>query len=81
MGMDYIPVYEGDDQDDDNTVKVSLDRIQRSGVRMEKVQLRTVVRAIRAPASYASMNESCRSSPIRRRGTSRNCMSIRPADT
>lgn len=49
MGMDYIPVYEGDDQDDDNTVKVSLDRIQRSGVRIEKVQLRPVVRAIRAP--------------------------------
>src|SRR5260370_21792873 len=49
MGMDYIPVYEGDDQGDDNTVKVSLDRIQRSGVRMEKVQLRTVARAIRAP--------------------------------
>jgi hypothetical protein len=50
MGMDYIPVYEGDDQDDNNTVKVSLDRIQRSGVRIEKVQLRTVVRAIRAPS-------------------------------
>jgi Cu(I)/Ag(I) efflux system membrane fusion protein len=49
MGMDYIPVYEGDDEDDGNTVKVSLDRIQRSGVRIEKVQLRTVVRAIRAP--------------------------------
>jgi membrane fusion protein, copper/silver efflux system len=49
MGMDYIPVYEGEDQDDDNTVKVSLDRIQRSGVRIEKVQLRTVVRAFRAP--------------------------------
>ena len=49
MGMEYIPVYEGDDQDDNNTVKVSLDRIQRSGVRIEKVQLRTVVRAIRAP--------------------------------
>src|SRR6266700_4417562 len=47
MGMDYIPVYESDDQEDDNTVKVSLDRIQRSGVRSEKVQLRTVVRAIR----------------------------------
>src|SRR5216684_4170127 len=42
MGMDYIPVYEGDDQEDDNTVKVSLDRIQRSGVRIEKIQLRTV---------------------------------------
>ncbi len=49
MGMDYIPVYEGDDQGDDNTVKVSLDRIQRSGVRTEKVQLRTLVRPIRAP--------------------------------
>jgi Cu(I)/Ag(I) efflux system membrane fusion protein len=49
MGMDYIPVYEGDDQDDGNTVKVSLDRIQRSGVRIEKVQLRPVVRAIRVP--------------------------------
>src|SRR5712692_7280092 len=42
MGMDYIPVYEGDEQDDGSTVKVSLDRIQRSGVRSEKVQLRTV---------------------------------------
>ena len=51
MGMDYIPVYEGDDQDDGNTVKVSLDRIQRSGVRSEKVQLRTVVRPIRAPGT------------------------------
>jgi Cu(I)/Ag(I) efflux system membrane fusion protein len=47
MGMDYIAVYEDDDQGDDKTVKVSLDRIQRSGVRSEKVQLRTVARAIR----------------------------------
>ncbi len=47
MGMDYIPVYEGD-EDDGNTVRVSLDRIQRSGVRSEKVQLRSVVRPIRA---------------------------------
>ncbi len=51
MGMDYIPVYEGDEQDDGNTVKVSLDRIQRSGVRSEKVQSRKVVRAIRAPGT------------------------------
>src|SRR5258708_31621065 len=49
MGMDYIPVYEGDHQDDDNTVKLSLDRIQRSGVRIEKAQLQTLVRAIPAP--------------------------------
>src|SRR5258707_5218000 len=51
MGMDYIPVYEDEEQDDGNTVKVSLDRIQRSGVRTEKVQLRNVVRAIRTPGT------------------------------
>ena len=49
MGMDYIPVYEGEEQDDGNTVKVSLDRIQRSGVRSEKVQVRNVGRVVRAP--------------------------------
>ena len=36
MGMDYIAVY-ADEHDDPNTVKVSLDKIQRSGVRTEKV--------------------------------------------
>ena len=40
MGMDYIPVYEGEEQDDGKTVKVSLDKIQRSGVRTEKVEAR-----------------------------------------
>src|SRR6476660_1196309 len=35
MGMDYIPVYESEEQDDRKTVKVSLDKIQRSGVRTE----------------------------------------------
>ena len=35
MGMDYIAVYEGEEQDDGKTVKVSLDKIQRSGVRTE----------------------------------------------
>src|SRR5262245_26664243 len=29
MGMDYIPVYEGEEQDDGKTVKVSLDKVQR----------------------------------------------------
>jgi Cu(I)/Ag(I) efflux system membrane fusion protein len=47
MGMDYIPVYEGDEQDG-NTVKVSLDKVQRSGVRTESVEARTIVRAVRA---------------------------------
>jgi Cu(I)/Ag(I) efflux system membrane fusion protein len=37
MGMDYIPVYEGEEQDA-SSVKVSLDRIQRAGVRTEEVR-------------------------------------------
>jgi len=49
--MDYIPVYEDDDQGDDNTIKVSVDRVQRSGVRTEKVQLRTLTRPVRAPGT------------------------------
>jgi Cu(I)/Ag(I) efflux system membrane fusion protein len=34
MGMDYIPVYEGDDSDD-GSVKLSPGKIQRTGVRSE----------------------------------------------
>jgi len=48
MGMDYIPVYEGEEQDDGKTVKVSLDKIQRSGVRTEKAEQRVIVRPVRA---------------------------------
>jgi len=43
MGMDYIPVYEGEKQDDGKTVKVSLDKIQRSGVRTEAVESRAIM--------------------------------------
>jgi membrane fusion protein, copper/silver efflux system len=48
MGMDYIPVYEGEDQDDGTTIKVSLDRIQRSGVRTEEARPRSLTASIRA---------------------------------
>ncbi len=48
MGMDYIPVYEGE-EDDAGTVKVSLAKIQRSGVRTEPAAMRRLVRPIRAP--------------------------------
>src|SRR6266511_1942132 len=48
MGMDYIPVYEGEERDDGKTVKVSLDKIQRSGVRTEAVEARVVMRPVRA---------------------------------
>ena len=46
MGMDYIAVYE-DEQDDGTTVKVSLDKIQRTGVRIEKVKAQTIGRTVR----------------------------------
>jgi membrane fusion protein, copper/silver efflux system len=48
MGMDYIAVYEGEEQDDGKTVKVSLDKIQRSGVRTEVIEPRVIVRPVRA---------------------------------
>src|SRR3954453_22649865 len=48
MGMDYIPVYEGEEQDDGKTIRVSLDKIQRSGVRTEMVEARVIVRPVRA---------------------------------
>lgn len=47
MGMDYIPVY-ADERDDTGTVKVSLDKIQRIGVRTEKVKARSIVQSVRA---------------------------------
>src|SRR5262249_41241895 len=48
MGMDYIAVYEGEEADDGKTVRVSLDKVQRSGVRTEAAERRVVVRPVRA---------------------------------
>jgi membrane fusion protein, copper/silver efflux system len=48
MGMDYIPVYESEEQDDGKTVKLSLDKVQRSGVRTEAAEARVIVRPVRA---------------------------------
>ena len=50
MGMDYIPVYEGD-QSDDGSVKVSPGKIQRSGVKSEPAAMRVVANMIRAPGT------------------------------
>jgi Cu(I)/Ag(I) efflux system membrane fusion protein len=49
MGMDYIPVYEGEEESG-STIKVSLDKVQRSGVRTEAAEMRRIARPIRAPA-------------------------------
>jgi membrane fusion protein, copper/silver efflux system len=48
MGMDYIPVYEGED-DDGTSVKLSPGKLQRIGVTSEPVQLRALTMPIRAP--------------------------------
>lgn len=53
MGMDYIPVYEGENEDDGNTVKVSLGKVQRTGVRTELAQVRILAQPVRAVGAVA----------------------------
>lgn len=48
MGMDYIPVYEGEDVADDGAVKVSAAKVQKLGVRTEPAAMRTLAQAVRA---------------------------------
>jgi Cu(I)/Ag(I) efflux system membrane fusion protein len=50
MGMDYIPVYEGEDTDD-GAIKLSPGKIQRTGVKSEPAALRVIRTAIRAPGT------------------------------
>lgn len=55
MGMAYVPVYEGDEADG-TSFKVSLDRVQRAGVRTETATKRLISRPIRA-AAVARLDE------------------------
>jgi Cu(I)/Ag(I) efflux system membrane fusion protein len=48
MGMDYLPVYEGE-ANEDGIVKLSPGRIQRSGVRSEPVRRQSITQAVRVP--------------------------------
>ena len=53
MGMDYIAVYEGEEDGSDesaspNQVKISTEKIQKLGVRTEAAQLRNLDKTIRA---------------------------------
>ena len=50
MGMDYIPVYEGEDSDD-GSIKLSPGKIQRSGAKSEPVVRQPVRSIIRAPGT------------------------------
>jgi Cu(I)/Ag(I) efflux system membrane fusion protein len=48
MGMDYLPVYEGEDEDG-SSVRLSAGKVQRTGVRSEPAQMRLLSRPVRAP--------------------------------
>jgi Cu(I)/Ag(I) efflux system membrane fusion protein len=50
MGMDYIPVYQGDDSDD-GSIKLSPAKIQRTGVKSEPAATRPIRSVIRAPGT------------------------------
>ena len=66
MGMDYIPVYEG--EDDATTVTVSLDKVQRSGVRTALVERRSLMQAVRAPGTAKPDERSLRIVSLRADG-------------
>ncbi|WP_137935289.1 efflux RND transporter periplasmic adaptor subunit [Mesorhizobium comanense] len=50
MGMDYIPVFAGED-DDGSTVKVATGKLQRTGVRSEVASEQVIVRPVRVPGT------------------------------
>ncbi|HET7157925.1 MAG TPA: efflux RND transporter periplasmic adaptor subunit, partial [Burkholderiales bacterium] len=55
MGMDYIPVYEGDEQaaGEHAAIKISTDKVQKLGVRTETAALRELTRTVRAVGTLA----------------------------
>ncbi len=48
MGMDYIPVYEGEDAATDSGIQVSAGKVQKAGVRSVVVERRVIDRVVRA---------------------------------
>ncbi|RTM14201.1 MAG: efflux RND transporter periplasmic adaptor subunit [Bradyrhizobiaceae bacterium] len=50
MGMNYVPVYEGDEPDD-GSVKLSPGKIQRTGVKSEPAERRVIHTLVRAPGT------------------------------
>lgn len=52
MGMDYLPVYDGE-VSDNSTVKVSLGKLQRTGVKTALAEMTTVSRKIRVPGTVS----------------------------
>ncbi len=52
MGMDYIPVFEGE-QSDASTVKVPLGKLQRTGVKTASAEMASISRKVRVPGTVA----------------------------
>ncbi|MBR0895993.1 efflux RND transporter periplasmic adaptor subunit [Bradyrhizobium tropiciagri] len=50
MGMDYIPVYDGEDSDD-GSITLSSGKIQRTGVTSEATEMRRIRTLVRAPGT------------------------------
>ena len=51
MGMDYVPVYEGEADDEPaaaNAIKISTEKVQKLGVRTEAAELRALDKQVRA---------------------------------
>jgi len=49
MGMDYIAVYEGEEpESDSNQIKISVDKVQKLGVRSEPAAMRSLDKVIKA---------------------------------
>ena len=53
MGMDYIPVYDGDVQEQGSAIKLSVERIQRSGVRTEPTKSLVLAQPVHAVGAVA----------------------------
>lgn len=68
MGMDYIPVFEGEDDASSSTVKVSLDKVQRSGVRSEPARMQNLARPVRASGVAKPDERTLRSVTLRADG-------------
>ncbi len=54
MGMDYIPVYAEEGADEPGTVKISLDRVQRLGVRTAKVMRQAMNETVLLPGTVTA---------------------------
>ncbi|MFP5341015.1 MAG: efflux RND transporter periplasmic adaptor subunit, partial [Gammaproteobacteria bacterium] len=51
MGMDYIPVFEGEEQESGSGIRISPDKVQKLGVRTEMAMKRNLMRPVQAAAT------------------------------